>query len=258
MESTILVIVLAIVAITIAYVIPLAQSHFVHNGWYGSTEKTESFEGGRYNPLAATQTVGSLNRMIPDNDLTGSGVNRTLRSALDTPVLTPGGGTITTTTPINAQTSAAVPGRNKIAAAAAVCEKQSGVGTCAMLDDPAFSTNCGVCIKGGSRSTDTTTGAWVGGLYMSPADQSNVAIMKIAPQPTAGACPTGSFCPGADRSAVLACPRGAFCPGTGNANFTLCPRGTYQPALGAAASVAHVRVSLNGGATWAAGALAFL
>ena len=65
--------------------------------------------------------------------------------------------------------------------------------SCKLLDDPAFSTNCGVCIKGGSRSTDTTTGAWVGGLYMSPADQSNVAIMKIAPQPTAGACPSGSF-----------------------------------------------------------------
>jgi hypothetical protein len=193
MESTILVIVLAIVAITIAYVIPLAQAHFVHDQWYGSTEKTESFEDGRYNPLAATQTVGSLDRLIPVDDPTGSGVNRDLRAALDTPVLTPGGGTITNATPVNAQTSAAVPGRNRIAAAAAVCEKQSGVGTCAMLDDPAFSANCGVCIKGGSRSTDTTTGKWAGGLYISPADQSNVAIMKIAPQPTAGACPIGSF-----------------------------------------------------------------
>jgi len=49
-----------------------------------------------------------------------------------------------------------------------------------------------------------------------------------------GSCPTGSYCPGNDLTAVLPCPRGTFCPGTGNFNFTLCPRGMYQPLMGQA------------------------
>jgi hypothetical protein len=189
-----LVIVLAILAVTLAIVVPLAQYNFLLNKWYGSTETTESFDAttddisNRYNPLGATQTIKSLNRVIPIDDPTGSTTNADLQAAMVTPTSVPGSDTLMNTRISVVPTSAAVPGRNKIAAEAAVCEKQSGLGTCAMLDDPAFAGICGVCIRDGTASTDTTPGRWVGGLY---SDQDDRALAN--PQPTAGGCPVGYF-----------------------------------------------------------------
>ena len=190
-----LVIVLAIVAVTLAILIPALQSRYTINKWNGSTLATESFDAtsNRYNSLGATQTVNSLNRVIPVSDPTGSITNSQLQAAMATPTSSPGGGGITGTTVTVVRTSAAVPGRNAIAAQAAFCEKQSGVGTCAMLDDPAFAKVCGVCIKEGTRSLDTTPGQWAGGLYISDEDRSIASTMKVDPQPTAGGCPPGYF-----------------------------------------------------------------
>jgi len=147
-----------------------------------------------YNPLAATQTVTSLNRIIPISDPTGSRMNQSLQSSMSTPAKVPNRrGGITNTTVVNVPSAASVPGRNQIAAQASICEKQAGVGTCAMLDDPAFSQICGVCIKEGTKSIDTTIGKWVGGLYIDNDDRTAANVMKVSPQPTAGACPPDSF-----------------------------------------------------------------
>lgn len=188
----IVVIVLAILAVTLAIIIPVAQYRYEKNTWYGSTEETESFDT-RYNSLAATQTVTSVNRVVPVNDPTGSGINAQLQTAINTPTLMNENGSITNTTIQVIPTSAAFPARNAIAAQAAICEKQRGLGTCAILDDPAFTNKCGVCIKNGTKSTDTTPGKWVGGLYIHTDDQQMASVMKLDPQPTVGACPPGYF-----------------------------------------------------------------
>jgi len=190
-----LVIVLAIVAVTLAILLPVAQNRYTMSKWFGSTIATESFDTAdpHYNSLGATQTVNSLNRVIPVTDPTGSNTNAQLQAAMSTPTPSPGGGGITGTKVSVVRSSAAVPGRNAIAAQAAFCEKQSGIGTCAMLDDPAFAGVCGVCIKNGTKSLDTTPGQWVGGLYINNDDRSIATTMKADPQPTAGGCPPGYF-----------------------------------------------------------------
>jgi hypothetical protein len=188
----IVVIVLAILAVTLAIAIPTAQHRYTVNSWYGSTEATESFDT-QYNSLAATQTIKSVNRVVPPNDPTGSDINAKLQAAMGTPTPVNGSGSITNTTIKIVPTSAKLPARNAVAAQAAVCEKQSGLGTCAMLDDPVFANNCGVCIKEGTKSMDTTPGKWVGGLYMDAEDRQTSIVMKTDPQPTAGACPPGYF-----------------------------------------------------------------
>ena len=180
-----LVIVLAIVAVTLA--ILLSQYKFGY--------ATESFDtkDTHYNSLGATQTTNSLNRVIPVTDPTGSNTNAQLQAAMSTPTPSPGGDGITGTKVSVVPTSAAVPGRNAIAAQASFCEKQSGIGTCAMLDDPSFANVCGVCIKNGTKSLDTTPGQWAGGLYISDEDRLIASTMKVDPQPTAGGCPPGYF-----------------------------------------------------------------
>ena len=184
-----LVIVLAIVAVTLA--ILLSQYKF----GYG----TESFDAtmedvaSRYNSLGATQTINSLNRVIPVTDPTGSNTNTQIQAAMSTPIPSPGGDGITSSKVAVVPTTASVPGRNAIAAQASFCEKQSGVGTCAMLDDPSFANVCGVCIKNGTKSLDTTPGQWAGGLYISDEDRLIASTMKVDPQPTAGGCPPGYF-----------------------------------------------------------------
>jgi hypothetical protein len=147
----------------------------------------------QYNPIAATQTVKSLNRTIPVNDPTGSKTNAQLELAMNTPIITPGTGSDTNTTTTMLSTSGQLPGRNKVAAQASFCESKVGVGSCALLDDPAFSKSCGVCIKGGTRSIDQTTGEWKGGLYMDSEDRERSKVEKVVPQPSAGACPPGYF-----------------------------------------------------------------
>jgi hypothetical protein len=196
MDGQLTVIVVAVIAVLVAILIPIAQSRWQENQWYGSTEMTESFDTNselRYNSLAATQTNNSLNRLVPVNDMDASRTNATIKRGMDTVTPVPESGGILNTTMKNVSTSAAVPKRNQIAAEAAICEKQAGVGTCAMLDDPAFSQICGVCIKGGTKSTDTTPGKWVGGLYMDNDDRESINVMKTDAQPTVGACPPGFF-----------------------------------------------------------------
>ena len=190
-----LVIVLAIVAVTLAILLPMLQYEYSLSKWSGSTIATESFDTTdlRYNSLGSTQTVNSLNRVIPVTDPTGSNTNAQLQAAMATPIPSPGGEGITGTKISVVPTSAAVPGRNVIAAQASFCEKQSGIGTCAMLDDPSFANVCGVCIKNGTKSLDTTPGQWTGGLYISNDDRILATTMKVDPQPTAGGCPIGYF-----------------------------------------------------------------
>jgi hypothetical protein len=190
-----LVIVLVIVAVTLAILLPMIQYQTSLSKWSGSTITTESFDTTdvHYNSLGATQTANSLNRLISVTDPTGSSTNAKLQAAMSTPTPSPGGGGITGTKVSVVPTSAAVPGRNAIAAQASFCEKQSGIGSCAMLDDPTFANVCGVCIKNGTKSMDTTPGQWVGGLYISNEDRSIATTMKVDPQPTAGGCPIGYF-----------------------------------------------------------------
>ena len=134
-----LVIVLAIVAVTLAILLPMLQYRTQLSKWSESTIATESFDATtndiavRYNPLGATQTVGGLNRVIPVTDPTGSNTNAQIQAAMITPVPIPGGDDITGTTVDVVPTSAAVPPRNVIANQAAFCEKKSGIGTCAAL-----------------------------------------------------------------------------------------------------------------------------
>lgn len=194
-----LVIVLAIVAVTLAILLPMLQHKTTLSKWSGSTIATESFDAtaqdiaNRYNSLGATQTVNTLNRVIPTTDPTGANTNAQIQAAMETPTPSPGGGGITGSTVSVVRTSAAVPGRNAIASQASFCEKQSGIGTCAMLDDASFANVCGVCIKNGTKSIDTTPGQWVGGLYISDDDRALATTMKVDPQPTAGGCPPGYF-----------------------------------------------------------------
>jgi hypothetical protein len=99
-----LVIVLAIVAVTLAILLPMLQYKSTLNKWSGSTIATESFDATsqdiavRYNPLGATQTVGGLNRVIPVTDPTGANTNSQIQSAMNTLTPSPGGGGITGTT----------------------------------------------------------------------------------------------------------------------------------------------------------------
>jgi len=188
----IVVVVLAILAVTLAISIPIVQHRYEQNTWYGSTERTESFDN-RYNSLAATQSINSVNRVVPVDDPAAVRINAQLQAAMNTPMTVNGGSSITNTTIQVVPNSAALPARNAIAAQAAVCEKQRGVGTCAMLDDPAFASSCGVCIKTGTKSTDTTPGKWVGGLYIDADGRQTTSVMKTDPQPTVGACPPGYF-----------------------------------------------------------------
>jgi len=194
-----LVIVLAIVAVTLAILLPMIQDRYTRSKWSESTIATESFDAttqdisSRYNSLGATQTVNSLNRVIPVTDPTGAITNAQLQAAMGTPTPSPGGGGITGTKVGLVPTTAAVPPRNAIAAQASFCEKQSGIGSCAMLEDPSFANVCGVCIKNGTKSLDTIPGQWVGGLYINDGDRSIATTMKAAPQPTAGGCPPGYF-----------------------------------------------------------------
>ena len=88
---------------------------------------------------------------------------------------------------------AKLPPRNEIAAIAKKCEEKVGRGSCSALDDIEFSSNCGVCVKGGTRSTDNVEGRFAGGLYVSRDDVKNATVNKIEIQPTAGACPPGFF-----------------------------------------------------------------
>jgi len=196
MDGRLTVIVVAVIAVLVAILIPIAQSRWQENQWYGSTELTESFDTNselRYNSLAATQTNNSLNRMVPIDDVDASRTNATLQRGLHSITPVPEPGRILNTTIKNSPSSAAVPKRNQVAAEASICEKQAGLGTCAMLDDPAFSQICGVCIKGGTKSTDTTPGKWVGGLFMDNDDRESIKVMNADAQPTVGACPPGYF-----------------------------------------------------------------
>lgn len=184
MKLLVIVLTCLVITITIFYV-------WSHTEGFDST--VGKLARSQYNPIAATQTVKSLNRTIPVNDPTGSNTNAQLELAMNTPIITPGTGSDTNTTTTVLSTSGKLPGRNKIAVQASFCESKVGVGSCALLDDPAFSKSCGVCIKGGTRSIDQTTGEWKGGLYMDSEDHERSKVEKLPPQPSAGACPPGYF-----------------------------------------------------------------
>jgi hypothetical protein len=149
----------------------------------------------RYNPLGDTQTIQSLNLVVPPNDPSGIQTNQKIKNATNTVMFEPG---VSNNTGTNVSgsidtISAAVPGRNSVAEAAKRCEAKAGRNICGTLNDPSFSNECGVCIKGGTRALDVIEGRWSGGLHVSKDDIKNAIVNKVAIQPSAGACPPGFF-----------------------------------------------------------------
>ena len=163
-------------------------------GDYTSYDRSQYIQTSKqkYNPLSETTDVQYTNHFLDTND------NPRIASALQTSDIDVSQ-TANTLLGVRPALSRAIVGTPPgLQLAANKCETLRSRVSCAKLDDPAY-TNCGICIKGGTATSVTSSKNYIGGLLLLPKDKQTakdlVAGTNSPPLyiPSNGECPNGYF-----------------------------------------------------------------
>ncbi len=203
-NSTIL-IALLVLAVIVAFVVPMAKKtkeNFASSGidtydsLVGSRDPFIEMSKQKYNKFSDPMDVTRGTFARSDDPAVLKRVSEEINAAMATSELAALPGEPTLIGPMREKVTAQLPPPNGVLSAAKKCESLKTRGSCAKLDDPAFK-NCGICIKGGSPYSEENPGKHIGGLLVLPEDRAFAEEtakeqgVKPTYEATVGSCPPG-------------------------------------------------------------------